>query len=65
MIKKYYIKIQVNIPNELEDKISSDDEVLNELKELISDELPEETKNNIVTSTNINDIILSEANYEL
>ncbi len=65
MIKKYYIKIQVNIPNELEDKISSDDEVLNELKELISDELSEETKNNIVTSTNINDIILSEANYEL
>lgn len=65
MIKKYYIKIQVNIPKELEDKISSDDEILNELKELISDELSEETKSNILTSTNINDIILSEANYEL
>lgn len=65
MIKTYYIKIQVNIPKELEDKIDSDDKILNELKELISEEIPEETKIKIITSTNINDIILSEANYEL
>lgn len=65
MIKTYYIKIQVNIPKELEDKINSDNETLNALKELISEEIPEETKSKIITSTNINDIILSEANYEL
>lgn len=65
MIKTYYMKIQVNIPKELEDKINSDNETLNALKELISEEIPEETKSKIITSTNINDIILSEANYEL
>lgn len=65
MKKTYYIKIQVNIPKELEDKISPDIEILKELKELISEEIPEETKRKIITSTNINDIILSEANYEL
>ena len=65
MIKTYYIKIQVNIPKELEDKIDSDNEILNALKELISEEISEETKSKIITSTNINDIILSEANYEL
>ena len=65
MIKTYYIKIQVNIPKELENKISPDIETLNALKELIIEEIPEETKSKIITSTNINDVILSEANYEL
>ena len=65
MIKSYYLKLQMLIPKKFESEVPPDTEVLKELKDILSEELSDEIETKIVTSTNINDIILSEANYEL
>ena len=51
MIKKFYIQLQIDVPEHLLSELPDDKEIISSIKDIFLDELGEELKPNITVTT--------------